>query len=183
MGFAWLALGNAGITMSIPMRLAPYTGAYGLSFVFAMMAAALALVAQRRPRVQLAWLLMLPLVALLPRLPDARRGAETALLVQPNISETESWTTESADRMKRDLIEQTVRGTLASSQPPTLVVWPEVPAPLYEEDQRFRAYTYGLARRIQANLLLGVVAHTPTGAPLNSAMLLSPEGTVVSRYD
>jgi len=42
LGFAWVALGNAGIDMGIPMRLAPYTGVYGLSFVFAMMSAALA---------------------------------------------------------------------------------------------------------------------------------------------
>ena len=29
LGFAWLALGNAGVDMSWPMRLAPYTGVYG----------------------------------------------------------------------------------------------------------------------------------------------------------
>ena len=34
-GFAWLALGNAGINMSVPLRLAPFVGVYGLSFVFA----------------------------------------------------------------------------------------------------------------------------------------------------
>ena len=34
-GFAWLALGNAGIDMSVPLRLAPIVGVYGLSFVFA----------------------------------------------------------------------------------------------------------------------------------------------------
>ena len=32
-------------------------------------------------------------------------------------------------------------------------------------------------------LLLGVVAHTPQGAPLNSAMLISPDGRLVTRYD
>ncbi len=36
-GFAWLDLGNAGIDMPWPMRLAPITGVYGLSFVFAML--------------------------------------------------------------------------------------------------------------------------------------------------
>src|ERR1035438_2008906 len=56
LGFAWLALGNAAIDMSFPMRLAPYTGVYGLSFVFVMMAVALALAALRRPRVELLWL-------------------------------------------------------------------------------------------------------------------------------
>jgi hypothetical protein len=41
----------------------------------------------------------------LPRLPDAQRGHETALLVQPNISETEEWTAESVDRAERALAE------------------------------------------------------------------------------
>ena len=40
-GFAWLDLGNAGIDMPLPMRLAPITGVYGLSFVFAMLGCAL----------------------------------------------------------------------------------------------------------------------------------------------
>ena len=74
-GFAWLALGNAGIEMEIPMRLAPFTGVYGLSFVFMPAAATLALAILRRPRRQLAWLLALPLLLLLPRLPAPQRGA------------------------------------------------------------------------------------------------------------
>jgi len=47
-GFAWLDLGNAGIDMPALMRLAPITGVYGLSFVFAMIACAVALIALRR---------------------------------------------------------------------------------------------------------------------------------------
>jgi len=63
-------------------------------------------------------------------------------------------------------------------------VWPEVPAPLYyEEDPRFRGYINNLAHTLNAYLLVGEVAHTPGGAPFNSAILVSPEGTAVSRYD
>ena len=76
LGFAWLALGNAGIDMSVPMRLAPFTGVYGLSFVFVMLSAALALAFLRRPRWQLAWLVPLPLMILLPRLPDFQPGQQ-----------------------------------------------------------------------------------------------------------
>src|SRR5437763_1952782 len=43
-GFAWLALGNAGITMSVPLRLVPFLGVYGVSFVFSMLGVALACV-------------------------------------------------------------------------------------------------------------------------------------------
>ena len=99
LGFAWLALGNAGIAMSVPLRLAPYTGVYGLSFVFAMLNVALALAFLRRPRIELAWLAALLFIVLLPRMPDAESGRESAVLVQPNISEDEDWTPASVERM------------------------------------------------------------------------------------
>jgi len=185
LGFAWLALGNAGIDMGIPMRLAPFTGVYGLSFIFALLSAALALAVLRRPRKELLWIAPLPLIALLPAMPAAERGRDAALLVQPNISETEDWTTESVDRMQRRLAAVSLRGALADpSSPPSIVAWPEVPAPLYyEDDPRFRSYVNNLAHTLNAYLLVGEVAHAPSGAPLNSALLVSPDGTSVSRYD
>jgi len=185
LGFAWLALGNAGIDMGVPLRLTPFTGVYGLSFVFAMMSTALALALLQRPRRELLWLLALLPMVLLPAMPEPERGRDTALLLQPNISETEQWTRESVDRMQRRLVGLSMQGALEGrDQPPSLVVWPEVPAPLYYyEDARFRNYVDELARAIRAHLLIGVVAHTPEGAPLNSAALISPEGVSVSRYD
>ncbi len=185
LGFAWLALGNAGIDMAVPMRLAPFTGVYGLSFMFAMLSAALALAALQRPRAELAWLAVLVLVAFLPPLPGARRGHDTALLAQPNVSETEEWTAQTMERTEREQAALTLRSLLAQTHnPPGIVVWPEVPAPFYyDKDPDFRDYANGLARLSNAYLLIGVVAHTPEGAPLNSAELISPEGAPVSRYD
>ncbi len=185
LGFAWLALGNAGIDMGIPLRLAPLTGVYGLSFVFATMSAALAIAATGRPRRELLWLAPLAVLLVLPALPAAARGHDTALLVQPNISETEEWTQESVDAMQRRLAANTLRPALAeTAQPPSILVWPEVPAPLYyNEDARFRNYADSLARAAHAYLLMGVVAHASDGAPLNSAVLVSPGGALVSRYD
>ncbi len=185
LGFAWLALGNAGIDMGLPMRLAPITSVYGLSFVFMMMATALALAALRRPRVELMWLLLLPFLIFLPALPDARRGRETAVLVQPNISEDTQWTPESVDRMQRNLAALSLRTAMTGgTEHPALIVWPEVPAPLYyDADPRFRGYVEDLARAADTYLLLGVVAHTPQGAPLNSAILVAPDGRLVTRYD
>lgn len=184
LGFAWLALGNAGISMGVPMRLAPYTGVYGLSFVFAMMAAALALAILRRPRRHWLWLAALPLLFLLPPLPPAQPGQESAILVQPNISESEEWTQESVDRMQRRLAFLSMQASLqARGQRPSLVVWPEVPAPLYENDPRLTQQVRDLARAVRAYLLVGVVSHTAEGDPLNSALLVSPTGATVSRYD
>jgi apolipoprotein N-acyltransferase len=185
LGFAWLALGNAGIDMGVPMRLAPFTGVYGLSFVFALMAATLALAVMRRPRVELLWLAPILLLVLLPPMPPAERGREAALLVQPNISETEQWNEASIDAMKRRQVMLSLRGALSEpGEPPSIIVWPEVPAPLYYfDDPVLRNYVDNLARAAKAHVLLGIVAHTATGAPLNSVALVSPQGAPVSRYD
>jgi apolipoprotein N-acyltransferase len=167
------------------MRLAPYTGVYGLSFLFALMASVLALAILRRPRIEFLWLLLVPLIAVMPRMPEMRNGSATALLAQPKISETEEWKPVTLDRMMRRQVALSLEGALAKGgQPPELVIWPEVPAPLYYyDDERLRFYVNGLARMIRAHLLIGVVAHTPDGAPLNSATLISPSGVAISRYD
>src|SRR5258708_616049 len=69
LGFAWPAVGNAGIDMAVPLRLAPFTGVWGLSFVFALTSAVLALAVMRRPRRELLWLAPILLLPLLPRMP------------------------------------------------------------------------------------------------------------------
>ena len=185
LGFAWLALGNAGINMALPMRLAPYTGVYGLSFLFMLMAAAVAVICLRHPRVEVLWLAPVLLISLLPALPAPDRGKEAALLVQSNISETEQWTAESVDQAKRRQVMLSLKAALSEpQQPPSLIVWPEVPAPFYYfDDEVFRSYINSLARTTKAYVLVGIVAHTPGGQPLNSAVLVSPDAIAVSRYD
>lgn len=177
MGFTWLHLGNAGMGMPLPMRLAPVTGVYGLSFVFAMLGCAVAVVALRRPRRELAWLAVLAALLFFPRAPRRTEGAHKALVVQPNIDTELQWT-----RDVLDLTEQKL--ALLSRQPDAdLIVWPEVPAPFYTDDPRFLAYLGQVARDGQADFLAGVVAYTPSRQPLNSAILLSPTGEMVGRYD
>ena len=183
MGFAWLTLGNAGIDMSVPMRLAPYTGVYGLSFVFAMLSAGLTLAIMRRPRAQLAWLLPLPLCILLPKLPAPQRGDATAVLVQPYIAEDEQWTPQSFARLEQRLTLLSKSAFPSNGNPPDILVWPEVPAPFYDNDPELHRLAAGLAHGTKAGFLLGVVGHAPDGAILNSALLISPSGSVVSRYD
>jgi len=68
--------------------------------------------------------------------------------------------------------------------PPAIIAWPEVPAPFYYfDDPRFRAYVNALARETRAHVLTGTVAFLKDGAPLNSAVLVSPEGQPLTRYD
>ncbi len=105
LGFAWLHLGNAGINMPAVMRLAPFIGVYGLSFVFAMLGCAVALVALRRPRREMLWLLLLLPVILpvLPTLPPPRPGTELVRVVQPNIDTEAEWTTGTLSALERDM--------------------------------------------------------------------------------
>jgi apolipoprotein N-acyltransferase len=185
LGFAWLDLGNAAIEMPVALRLAPFTGVYGLSFLFVMMSTGVALITLRRPRREFVWLVLMPLIYLLPPLPIERPGTETAVLVQPNISETAEWTPKWIGDMHSRLESLTVHSALESPGPaPNLIVWPEVPAPMYyDSDVVLRAQVAGVARAAHAYLLLNAVPHTASGAPLNSALLISPSGQRVGRYD
>jgi apolipoprotein N-acyltransferase len=185
LGFAWLALGDAGIDMSAPMRLAPIIGVYGLSFVFALMNAGFALAILRRPRLQLAPVLVLPLLFLLPSLPPVAPGTETAVLVQPNIADTNDWTQQLLDETLRRLSYISLEQALMPDQPrPKLIVWPEVPAPFYyHEDPGFRDKVVQVARLSGAYFAFGSVAHTTRRQPLNSAVMIAPSGDFVGRYD
>jgi apolipoprotein N-acyltransferase len=176
-GFAWLDLGNAGIDMPLPMRLAPLTGVYGVSFVFAMLACAVALVFLRRPRRELAWLLMLAVLLMLPRAPRPASPEHQALVVQPNFDTELNWT---EDILRRTELEMAL---LSRARNVDVIVWPEVPAPFYINDPDFRRYAASIARASETNFLFGAVGATSQREPLNSAEMMDPAGKVVDRYD
>ncbi len=176
-GFAWLALGNAGINMSVPLRLAPFVGVYGLSFVFCALATGLACVVLRYPRTRLFPLAALALLWLLPEIPQGVPARETALVVQPNIDPDKQW-----NGLERETTENRL-SLLSSAVQSPLVIWPELPAPLYfYEDPQFRQAAINIARH-GSYFLFGTVAYTGEHQPLNSAVLLKPDGSEVGRYD
>jgi len=176
-GFAWLDLGNAGIAMPLPMRLAPITGVYGLSFVYAMLGGAVALIALRRPRRQLAWLLPLPLLLVLPAAPRPAAPTQRALVVQPNIDTEMNWTTDTLRQTENKL------ALLSSAPGASMILWPEVPAPFYANDADFREFMARVAERSRTHFLLGVVDYNSARQPLNSAIMLGPSGQILDRYD
>jgi len=176
-GFAWLDLGNAGIDMPLPMRLAPVIGVYGLSFVFAMLGCAAALLFLRRPRREFLWLTMLVLLIALPRAPRPSAGSRNALLVQPNIDTELQWTEDNLRGGEQKL------ALLSRENRADIIIWPEVPAPFYLSDPAFRDYTARVAKAAQTPFLFGAVGFTPQKEPLNSAEMLDPSGKIVDRYD
>jgi len=186
LGFTWLQLGNAGVDMPWPMRLAPITGVYGLSFLFAMLGCAVALLILRRPRVQLAWLaavLVLPFLPgpFLPGPAPPAGGEEQVLVVQPNIDSEAQFTNESLEALENNLALLS-RGTF-SIEGGGLIVWPEAPAPFYLQSDVFRNYVASIARRSHAYFLLGAIGRAPDGGPLNSAAMVGPDGAILDRYD
>lgn len=185
LGFAWQALGNAGIDMSLLLRLAPLVGVYGLSFAFVMMNAAVVLVILRRPRRELAWLLAFPLLYLLPAMPEAETGSHQALLVQPNVNDRDSWTYSEVRAMQDRVFSLSAAGLRVLEKPEEpLVIWPELPAPVpYYADAEFRERTHRFAREQKVWFLFGTVGYTPQREPKNSAVLINPQGEFVDRYD
>jgi apolipoprotein N-acyltransferase len=183
--YTWLHLGNAGIDMGVPMRLAPVTGVYGLSWVFAALGAAVAVVLFRRDRRQLLWLTPIALLAVLPPLPEPERPTHSAVSVQPAIAERDDWT-EKLARDTQELMELlSLQSALNVGQPKApLILWPEVPAPFYyADDLLFRERVNNLARLTGAHVLIGTVAYNERKAPLNAAVLIRPDGSAAGRYD
>ena len=184
--FQWLMLGNAGMDMGVPMRLAPITGVYGISFVFAMMSAIVAAVSLRRPRKEFLWAGALLPLFLLPGLPEQRNpeGA-VAVVVQPNISETQEWTRDAIDSLRQRLNLLSLGAALKPGMPPPdVIVWPETPAPIYyTRDEILSRQVADLARVTRSPVLLGTVTYNAEGTPLNSAQFVRPSGAAAGRYD
>ena len=189
LGFTWLHLGNAGASMSVLARLAPFTGVYGLSFAFAMMNVGLALVLLRRPRQELFCLAALPLLYLLPTLPNPRAGDNTVRLVQPNVHpdllKQGGWTAAAATEHMRRMGALSTQQSQAFDGPPELLIWPEYPVPAYYFDsENSRAFMAHVARKSGAYFIFNTVAFEDAERrhPLNAAVTLSPSGELVSRY-
>lgn len=176
-GFAWLDLGNSGIDMSVPLRLAPVVGVYGLSFVFCMLAAGLACVLLKRPRLVLAPLAALLLLWLLPPVHENATAPDEAVVVQPNIDPETEWNPLLQERVEQRLT------LLSNALPAPMVIWPELPAPLYYyDDIEFRQFARSVAAKHGA-FLFETVAFTREHEPLNSALMLDTTGTELGRYD
>ncbi len=132
LGFTWFLLGNAGIDMKCRCVLPRLTGVYGVSFVFALMGCGARAGSIRRPRKEIAWLLALPGFYLLPALPEAQRGTEQAVVVQPNVSKDTEWTPDTSEALNNKLETLSMSAAFQPDQPPVhLILWPEMPAPLY----------------------------------------------------
>jgi apolipoprotein N-acyltransferase len=185
LGFTWLLLGNAASDMEVPLRLAPITGVYGLSFFFALLSAAVACWYLRQERLQLLWLIPVLGLYLLPNLPEPKAGDFSAVTQQPNLPEDKTPSDEQLHNIYSMLARRTLESALQLSQGKAdLILWPEMPISLYyESDQRFREQSASLARLAAAPFLFGTVRFDQAGNPLNTAQMLTSNGDPAGTYD
>jgi apolipoprotein N-acyltransferase len=113
-----------------------------------------------------------------------------ATLVQQNVPIERRWTYAGYKRLTDELVAMSHAPQAAKDAGiAPLIVWPESPAPFESDDQLFTESTAALAREQRSWLLAGATGVQPPAEPgeaeqmFNSALLLSPSGAVVQRYD
>jgi apolipoprotein N-acyltransferase len=145
-------------------------------------------------------------VSIPPPMPNA---TATAVLIQPNLdvagenlwSRPGEWEQHIADfkRVARETCKEYIEGIPESNAKkidvscswdpyPTLVVWPESPAPFIEGDARFQQALRSIAHDVQAPLVVGNIgmdfsAEDRSWRTYNSALVVSAGGARVGRYD
>ncbi len=205
-GFPWDLLGIAQVD-NIPLsHIATVTGVYGISFEIMVVNVALAaafLVRRDKRKPLLIAALGAAVVLQAGRwiIPPPVPADHTAVLVQQNVPVLEGadWTKEYFDDTLRELTLISLQPFVpspagqaprAQAQRPSLIAWPESPAPFYTSDPVFRNAVTNLARESQIWIVAGSLgtrnaSQSPQQATeiYNSASLISPGGDWVARYD
>jgi len=198
-GFPWSSLGYSQYKFLFLIQLADITGVYGVSFFVAAINGAIF-------DVIFFWPKMMRKEPLFPRLPltvsmvvfaaiiigtlsygferlkenNTGRNIKVSV-VQGNIPQDKKWDTKFQD----EVIETYKRLSLAaSSASPDLVVWPETAVPfVFGNDTNHTHELIAFQKQLGTYLLFGSVVAKGGNQMTNSAVLLSPEGNIVSIYD
>lgn len=212
----WDQLGYSQVDNQLMNQLAPWTGVYGISFVLVAVNALIAgmLVLPRTAERTASGIAGLALFLggwsgiLLP--PPKAEVSATAVLIQPNLDVAGvglwngpgDWEKHMAEfaKLAGDQCGSYIAGipqtgasrgeVVCPPYPvhPDLVVWPESPAPFFEQDPRFQQSMAGLARTTQAPLIVNGIGsnYSPEEGEWQdhvSAMVFSADGREVGRYD
>lgn len=194
-GFPWNLLGIVQVD-NVPLaRLATWTGVYGLSLEIMVVnvAFAAAFLVQKGKRKSLLLVSVIAAIVLqagrwIPV--PASEADHTALLLQANVPilQGADWTKDYFDGTLRDLNWISVKH--ATEKPPSLIAWPESPAPFYSNDPTFRAALSGVAKQANTWVLAGALGQRNASHTMemetriyNSGVLVNPSGELVGRYD
>jgi apolipoprotein N-acyltransferase len=192
-GFPWNLLGISQVD-NIPLsRISTFAGVYGLSFeimvVNAAFAAAFLVRRERRNSLLLAAVAAAVVLQAGSLVNPPRLSADrVATLVQSNIPvlDEHDWTHDYFQTTVQEL-SRLGAGSNGNALHSDLIVWPESPAPFYEDDASFRNALSNVARQTGSWVLAGDVTVYDAGKPrqtlFNSASLVGPSGDWVARYD
>ncbi len=194
-GFPWNLLGVSQVDNVALGRIAGWTGVYGISFEILLVNVAFAaafLVPRQKRSAMLVASLAAAAVLQAGQLvePPAIKADRSALLVQQNIPVEADWTPAYFQQTLTDLTSLTTKSVAGAATKVDLVVWPESPAPFFDNDQRFRSAAGEMARQTRAWTVAGEVGSGPSRttadsmpALFNAAGLISPDGQWMARYD
>jgi apolipoprotein N-acyltransferase len=199
-GFPWDLLGYTQIDNLTLVRIAPWTGVFGLSLVIAavnmLWAAPIA-----KLRRTTSWLLLLLAGTLTAAAiwlqfkapsPPAADTTATAVLVQENLSVGAGTQQESRDAMLESFAALSRHPDfprqVGAAETPNLIVWPESPAAFLDSDEGYRAFMENLARSSSTPILsddLSLGSRNPDGtySLYNSASFFRDDGSYGGRYD
>jgi apolipoprotein N-acyltransferase len=212
----WDQLGYSQVDNTLVNQLAPWIGVYGISFVLvavnALLAGALvheAGVARRACGIAGTVLFAAGYAGIFVS-PQRPAGTATAILVQPNLDVMSDndwngpgeWDGHLAEflRLAAEQCKTYIAGIPQTGAPtgeivcppyvthPDLVVWPESPAPFFEQDARFQQAMIKIAKAEQAPLVIGNLAsdYAPEENgwhDFNAAVVVGPDGARIGRYE
>jgi apolipoprotein N-acyltransferase len=192
--FPWDQLGMSQIDHAGLTLLAPFTGVYGISFVLVMVSARIAAVLLRQripivPGLLVVFVLVVLLLVVSVHKPVEEPAVGSATLLQPNAAEGDDrpWFGDGYQRKTGEFSRLSVDPPLlATDHAAAIIVWPESPSPLIEEDLRFQTAAAELAQQGRSALILGDVAAARSAgrtALYNSASFFTPQGVNAGRYD
>ncbi len=195
-GFPWDLLGTAQVD-NVPLtRLAVISGVYGVSFIIALVNAGLVAALFSAPLHRSRMLSIAFAVALMLQLgtfaqPRKFATTENAVLVQQNISLDLLWTPSFLDQTLNELHALSLfPENIGSASGLRLMVWPESPAPFFDNNPTIRNSLSQLARKQNAYIVAGTIGTFErqaqageAGDIANRAVLITPTGEWVARYD
>jgi apolipoprotein N-acyltransferase len=212
----WDQLGYSQVDNALVNQLAPWTGVYGISFVLVAVNVLIAgrfvlePCSGKRLWAGAGMILAFAGTAGIFLSPPRPVATATAVLIQPNLdvagdnrwSGPGEWDRHIAEftRMAGDQCKTYIAGIPQTGAPrgeivcppypthPDLVAWPESPAPFAEDDPRFQQALVGIARTVQAPLVVGNLgsdfsAEEQSWRDYNSALVVGVDGARIGRYD
>ena len=212
----WDQLGYSQVDNGLVNQLAPWTGVYGISFLLvavnALIAGGLLLdrCSGRRPWGIAGAALLMCGTAGIYLAPPKSAPTAIAVLVQPNLdvaaenlwSGPGEWDSHIAGftRLAGEQCKTYIAGIPQTGAPsgeivcppyathPDLVVWPEAPAPFFEDDGRFQQSLVSIARSTGSPLVVGNIGMSfseeeQAWHDYNSALVVAADGARVGRYD